>query len=84
MEINQKDFVGKTIASLDTRAVNEVVFHFTDGTTVALETECALPSLGLYGIAQVAPKLTVQERQQALREAGFGEELVAEVGNTNW
>lgn len=53
MEINHKDFVDKTIEKLDTRAVNEVVFYFTDGTKVALETEAALPSLGLYGIAQV-------------------------------
>lgn len=51
--INQKDFLGKTIKSMDTSAVNEVKFQFTDGTEVALETLCALPSLGLYEIAQV-------------------------------
>jgi hypothetical protein len=51
--INEKDFVGKTIERMNTTAVNEVKFYFTDGTEVALETVCELPSLGLYGITQV-------------------------------
>lgn len=51
--INEKDFVGKTIKSMDTFAVNEVKFVFTDGTEAALETQCEIPSLGLYGITQV-------------------------------
>lgn len=53
--INQKDFLGKTIERMDTTAVNEVIFYFTDGTNIALETECVLPTLGLYGISQVVP-----------------------------
>lgn len=48
--INHKDFVGKTVASVDDTAVNCVVFHFTDGTQAELETVACLPSLGLYGI----------------------------------
>lgn len=84
MQINHNDFVGKTIESMDTRAVNEVVFCFTDGTSAALETECVLPSLGLYGIAQVPPALSAKDRQEALRGAGFGEEIIDEVGHTNW
>jgi hypothetical protein len=54
VKVNQ--FNGKTIAKLDNRATNMVVFHFTDGTKAALEVECVLPSIGLYGFASVDPE----------------------------
>lgn len=45
--------VGKTISSIDDRAVNVLVINFTDGSSIELEARCALPSLGLYGIFDV-------------------------------
>jgi hypothetical protein len=48
--IFKEAFEGKTIKRVDTRAVNVVVFHFTDGTKGELEVE-ALGG-GLYGIVQ--------------------------------
>ncbi len=53
-QIDTKMFVGKTISKLDIRAVNCVVFYFTDGTTAELEVEAVLPSMGLYGIVSAA------------------------------
>lgn len=46
-----KDFVGKTIASVNTRAVNSWTFKFTDGTTTTVEVEAVVPTIGLYGMA---------------------------------
>ena len=37
--IDPKQWVGKTIARMDARAVNIVRFFFTDGTAIAIETE---------------------------------------------
>lgn len=37
--IDPKDFIGKTIANVDARAVNITRFYFTDGTAIAIETE---------------------------------------------
>lgn len=37
--INPRQWVGKTIARMDARAVNVVRFFFTDGTALAIETE---------------------------------------------
>lgn len=51
--LNIKSFVGKTIKSIDTKAVNCIIFTFTDGTSVGIEVEAVLPALGLYGIAQI-------------------------------
>ena len=38
-KIQKKDFEGKTIKSIDCRAVNVLRFFFTDGTAIAIETE---------------------------------------------
>jgi len=38
-DIKPSDFEGKTVARVDARAVNMVLFWFTDGSTLALEHE---------------------------------------------
>lgn len=43
-----KDFVGKTIARVDARAVNVTTFYFTDGTSIIMEVEAVGP--GIYGM----------------------------------
>jgi hypothetical protein len=43
-----RDFVGKTIKRIDTRAVNVWRFFFTDGTAIAIEVEAV--GLGLSGM----------------------------------
>lgn len=48
--IRKKDFIGKTIQNMDVRAVNVVVFTFTDGTRVELEVEGL--GNGIAGIVQ--------------------------------
>lgn len=35
---------GKTIKSINTKAVNELILHFTDGTWVAVEAITAIPT----------------------------------------
>jgi hypothetical protein len=45
-------FVGKTIESVDCRAVNIIRFYFTDGTAIALETDYM--GVGIYGIVACA------------------------------
>lgn len=37
--VRPRDFVGKTVAHIDARAVNIIRFWFTDGTSIALEHE---------------------------------------------
>ena len=46
--VRSKMFVGKTIESVDCRAVNILRFYFTDGTAIALETDAV--GIGIYGI----------------------------------
>ena len=43
-----QDFVGKTIARVDTKAVNIWRFYFTDGTAVAIEVDAVAPMV--YGM----------------------------------
>lgn len=38
-DIDPKDFEGKTIQKLEADAVNIIRFYFTDGTSIAIETE---------------------------------------------
>jgi hypothetical protein len=49
--LNNKLFVGKTVKEVDSTAVNCCIFHFTDGTSVMIETEAVMPTLGLYGLS---------------------------------
>lgn len=44
----KRRFVGKTVASVDTRACNVWTFHFSDGTSTAIEVEAVAP--GVYGL----------------------------------
>ena len=46
-----KDFEGKTIRRVDCGCVNVMVFHFTDGTCIIIETERF--EGGIYGIVVV-------------------------------
>ena len=50
--IEVKDFIGKTIASVDASAVNVLHIVFTDGSQVSLEPGLLNASIGLYGIIQ--------------------------------
>jgi len=50
-EIDMNSFEGKTIAKVNTKAVNCVTFTFTDGTQACLEAENAMPSIGLLGVS---------------------------------
>ena len=54
-QINEKNFVGKTIAEVEASGVNCIVFKFTDGTSTMLTTEAVLPGIGLYGIIEEKP-----------------------------
>jgi hypothetical protein len=57
--------VGKTIASVDSRACNFMQVNFTDGTSIFLEAEAIFPSMGLHGIrAGVVEKKDDSELQQ--------------------
>lgn len=38
-DIDPKDFEGKTVKKLEADAVNIIRFYFTDGTSIAIETE---------------------------------------------
>lgn len=49
-KVDKKDFVGKTIKSLNTSCVNALTFEFTDDTRISPEVEAVSP--GLYGILQ--------------------------------
>lgn len=49
----KEQFIGKTIAKVDNRALNYLVFTFSDGTKAAIETEAA--GCGIYGIASTNP-----------------------------
>ena len=53
---NKKEFVGKTIVDVDTRAVNYVVFTFSDGSKAAIEVEFV--GHGIYGMSTVTPEIT--------------------------
>ncbi len=79
MKIKHKDFSGKTISSINTDCINMVVFHFTDGSSVTLETECIMPTLNLYGIVQVAdgdsqPVITEEQFADARAATKYEEE----------
>jgi len=50
MRINKKNFVGKTIKSIDIGSLNVVMFYFTDGSSTALET--IQEGYGITGIAE--------------------------------
>ena len=50
-EVDMKTFVGKTIAKVDTKAINCVTITFTDGERVLLEAENAGPPVGLIGLS---------------------------------
>lgn len=52
-KVKKSSFEGKTIKEIDTRCVNVIVFHFTDGTKIGLETEHA--GHGIYGFSQYTP-----------------------------
>ena len=45
-------FIGKTIAKVNSEAVNYWIFYFTDGTSIAIEVEY-LHSKSLYGIVPI-------------------------------
>jgi hypothetical protein len=38
-KLKARDFVGKTVAQVDVRAVNIIRFFFTDGSAVAIEVD---------------------------------------------
>lgn len=48
--VKKNKFLGKTIQRMDTTAVNEVIFYFTDGTSTSIEVEAMISSMGLYGM----------------------------------
>ena len=50
-EVDMETFKGKTIAKVDTRAINCVTITFTDKTKVIIEAENAGPPVGLLGIS---------------------------------
>lgn len=45
-----QEMVGKTVERVNDRACNCLEIFFTDGTSILLEAENILPSLGLIGI----------------------------------
>lgn len=55
--IKKRSFVGKTIKSMDTRAVNVIRFYFTDGSEVEIEVESL--GYGIYGMVQQPVRATI-------------------------
>lgn len=53
-------FVGKTVKSIDTSSANCWIFHFTDGTSVLVDTEAK--GHGLYGPVVYEDQLLCPEK----------------------
>jgi hypothetical protein len=61
----KRDFVGKTIARIDTRACNLWRFFFTDGTAIAIEADCQSTQYGGVPVMQVCEECAQPEPEDA-------------------
>lgn len=55
------DFVGKTIAAIDTRACNVWRFTFSDGSAIAIEAEVMNTEYGGIPVMQVCPECAIDQ-----------------------